>query len=247
MTTRTERAPAPVHAQGPPTGPTHGDQTVAWGPTVRGVLLRYVILTTVLTLAGLALVHLGALDWLRDADVRVSKWFVPRRTPFQDDIAEWLSTFADTVMICGVAAVVAVILWLRHRRRDAVLIAFGLALEAATFITANNIVRRERPPVPTVGDSPTTYSFPSGHVAATLVLYGALAILLLVVVRRPVLRAPVAAMAVVLAGAVAWARIYRGMHFALDVIAGVLLGFTVLVVMVRLLPRTTTSFEEVPR
>ena len=222
-------------------------QAVEWRPTLVGVLVRFVLLSAVFTAAGLALVHLDALAGLRDADLEISRWFVPRRTPAWNDVALFWSNFADTIATCSVALVATAFLWWRHRRRDAVLIAFGLALEAATFITVNNIVQRERPPVRTVGAAPTTDSFPSGHVAATIVLYGGLAIIALVLVHRPVLRFLIAAAPVVLTAWVAWARIYRGMHFALDVLAGILLGFTVLVVMVQLLPRTTTSSEEVLR
>jgi undecaprenyl-diphosphatase len=221
------------------------DQEVDWRPTITGVAVRYVVLTAIVTGLGLALLHLDALAGLRDADLEVSRWFVPRRTDFWDGVALFWSTFADTIAICGVALVASVLLWLRHRRRDAVLIVFGLALEAATFITSNNLVRRERPPVETVGEAPTTFSFPSGHVAATLVLYGALALIALLVVRHVVLRALVTAVPVVLTGFVAWARIYRGMHYTLDVVVGVALGIAVLVLMVRLLRRTTVEHPEV--
>lgn len=221
------------------------EQDVDWRPTVIGVVARYVVLTAIVTGLGLALLHLDALAGLRRTDLEISRWFVPRRTDTWDSIAMFWSTFADTITICSVAAVAVGLLWWRHRRRDAVLIAFGLALEASTFITANHLVRRERPPIDTVGEAPTTFSFPSGHVAATLVLYGALAIIALLVVRHVVLRFAIAAVPVVLTGWVAWARVYRGMHYALDVMVGIALGIAVLVLMVRLLRRTTDEHAEV--
>lgn len=226
-------------------GNAHVEQDVDWRPTITGVAVRYLILTAIVTGLGLALVHLDALAGLRDADLEISRWFVDRRTPGLDSFAQFWSTFADTIAICGVALVASVVLWLRHRRRDAVLIAFGLALEAATFISANNLVRRDRPPVETVGEAPTTFSFPSGHVAATLVLYGALALITLLFVRHVLLRALVAAVPIVLTGFVAWARIYRGMHYTLDVVVGIALGLAVLILMVRLLRRTTEEHAEV--
>jgi undecaprenyl-diphosphatase len=224
---------------------TEVEQEVEWRPTITGVVARYVVLTAVVTGLGLALVHLDLFAGLRDADLEISRWFVPRRTAGLDTFAYFWSAFADTIAICGVALVAAGLLWWRHRRRDAALIAFGLALEAATFITANNLVRRDRPPVETVGEAPSTFSFPSGHVAATLVLYGALALLALMVVRHVVLRGLIVAAPVVLTGCVAWARVYRGMHFALDVIVGIALGLAVLILMVRLLRRTSVEHREV--
>jgi membrane-associated phospholipid phosphatase len=244
--TSTVAATGRRHHAGLGTSRTGVDQEVEWRPTLLGVFVRFVLLSAVLTAAGIALVELDVFAGLRDADLDISQWFVSRRTPAWNDIAQFWSDFADTIVTCSVAFVATALLWWRHRRRDAVLVAFGLALEAATFITVNNLVQRERPPIETVGAPPGTYSFPSGHVAATIVLYGGLAIIALTLVRRPVLRFLVAAVPVVLAGWVAWARIYRGMHYALDVLVGVALGITVLVLMVWLLRRTTHEHEEIP-
>ena len=57
-------------------------------------------------------------------------------------------------------------------------IVVGLPLELAAFLTANYLVARPRPSVPKLGDQPGTYSYPSGHIAATIVLWGAVAVLL---------------------------------------------------------------------
>src|SRR5688572_31078185 len=78
------------------------EQEVEWGPTVKGVLARYVILTAIVTGLGLALVHLDALSGLRNADLDVSQWFLDRRTPGLDTFAQFWSTFADTITICAV-------------------------------------------------------------------------------------------------------------------------------------------------
>jgi membrane-associated phospholipid phosphatase len=107
-----------------------------------------------------------------------------------------------------------------------------LAVELVTFLTISSAVGRERPTVVHLGSVPGTGSFPSGHVAAAIVLYGYLAFL-----RRTLAAprlAPVAALlwTVVAAVAVGWARMYRGMHHPLDVLAGAAMGTALLVVFV---------------
>lgn len=98
-----------------------------------------------------------------------------------------------------------------------------------TFISVNHLVRRDRPPVLTVGDPPSTFSFPSGHVAATIVLYGALAVVLASATRSTTTRAMIAVVPLGFALSVAFARVYRGMHFLSDVLAGALLGALALI------------------
>jgi len=80
-------------------------------------------------------------------------------------------------------------------------------------------VDRDRPPVADPGfeaavSVPTTYSFPSGHATTAFAAAAAVALL------APGLRTAVLA----LAAAVAVSRVYLGVHYVLDVLAGALLG-----------------------
>jgi len=144
----------------------------------------------------------------------------------------------------AVAVIAVAVLFRLHHRWAAAVIAFGLALEVATFITANNLVRRERPPVSTVGDAPTTFSFPSGHVAATVVVWGGLALVVVALTRRKALQALVWLVPVLFVAAVASARVYRGMHFLTDVVAGVVLGLLSLVIVWRTFAPPSVSAQE---
>ena len=196
------------------------------------LFVAYTSLALAITGIGVLLVHASFLEPMREWDLSVSEWFVEHRTPTWDTVLTAASTGADSLGIIGVAVLACVFLGFRHRWRDVLLIAGGLGLEAAVFITANALVRRERPPVLTVGEAPTTFSFPSGHIAATIVLYGCLALLVAASVRSRALQALVWLVPVVFATAVGLSRVYRGMHFTTDVVMGALLGMTCLWVAV---------------
>jgi undecaprenyl-diphosphatase len=79
-------------------------------------------------------------------------------------------------------------------------------------------------------DAPPTSSFPSGHTAAAVTLYGALAIIALRVSTRAWLRTLAVVVAVALPVCVALARLYRGMHYPTDILGGAVLGLAWLIV-----------------
>lgn len=98
-----------------------------------------------------------------------------------------------------------------------------LVLEASVFITVTWFVGRPRPNVARLEGSPVDSSFPSGHVAAAVV-YSAMVIVVFWHTRNRIVRSLAVLLAVSVTFIVGYARIYRGMHYLSDVLAGALLG-----------------------
>jgi undecaprenyl-diphosphatase len=104
------------------------------------------------------------------------------------------------------------------------------------------LIDRPRPPVPHLdAELPPTSSFPSGHTAAAICLYGVIAAMVLARSRRR-RRGPVLAAAIGLVVVIAAARLYRGAHYPTDVIGSVLFALPWLAVTLGVLPlRPVTS------
>jgi undecaprenyl-diphosphatase len=136
---------------------------------------------------------------------------------------------ADTFEIAGGAAIVTVVVLVRRWGRHAFLIVASLAIELSVFLVTNSIVKRPRPTVHHLGGTPSTYGFPSGHTAATVVLFGGIVVLVSVATTRRVPRFAAWVVAVALTLAVGLSRVYRGEHYPTDVIAGAILGIGSLV------------------
>jgi undecaprenyl-diphosphatase len=113
------------------------------------------------------------------------------------------------------------------------LVALAVAGEVTIFLLVTLLVDRQRPPVRHLDQAPPTSSFPSGHVAAAVCMYGALAVLANERARSALVRGLFVALAVLIPLAVALSRLYRGMHYLSDVLGGVILGVTWLFLVVK--------------
>ena len=118
-----------------------------------------------------------------------------------------------------------------HRlRAQACTLPVGLALEFIVFLTVSTTIGRERPDVTPLGSVPSTSSFPSGHVAAGVVLYGGLVLIAASITKSNAVARRTAIPAAVVIAYVASARVYEGVHHPSDVIAGAVLGMGALLV-----------------
>jgi undecaprenyl-diphosphatase len=114
----------------------------------------------------------------------------------------------------------------------AAFVLFVVCVESGAYRMTTVFVHRDRPAVHRLESLPVDASFPSGHTAAALALYGGLLLLLMSRVRRRAVIAVAAPLVVAIPLFVAWARMYRGMHHLTDSVAGVLLGLGALLVIV---------------
>ena len=196
------------------------------------VVAGYAAVVATLLLTGLLLTHVLLDGSLGRWDVDSTRWLSEHRTGFLDNVTGIASRSADTLGIIAVALVVVIVLATRHRWRQAAVLVTGLTLELSAFLAVNALVGRDRPAVPRMGATPSTSSFPSGHTAATLVLYGAIALFVSEAGRALVWRVLAWLAAGIMPVMVGLARVYRGFHHPTDVVFGYALGCAVLLVAV---------------
>jgi undecaprenyl-diphosphatase len=110
-----------------------------------------------------------------------------------------------------------------HRRRLAALLVITMLGMAILDETLKLAFRRPRP-VAFFGPTPNSYSFPSGHAFGSVCFYGVLAAILAARVRGTAAKWSVWTVAVLLMGMIGFSRIYLGVHYPSDVIAGYCAG-----------------------
>jgi undecaprenyl-diphosphatase len=158
-------------------------------------------------------------------DEQLSRWFARERTPGLDDASYVGSVLGDIPVLPGLVVLAVILLVVAGRRiLAAAFVATAGLLELATYRVTSLVIHRDRPHVPRMDHLPVNQSYPSGHVAASVAIYGALAMLISSRFRRRWVTVVAWTLAVLLPVAVAASRLYRGMHHLTDVVSGVLVG-----------------------
>ena len=212
-----------------------GDKKVVTVRLVGGAIALWGLLSLIGLLVTHVLTSGRAQSWDRGVDV----WFAAHRTSSWNTITVFGSGLANTQTAIAVTAVVVLVLrWRLGRWYESWVVVAVIVGELLVFLAVTAAVHRPRPPVIRLDVAPPTSSFPSGHTAAAIALYGCLAVLLLRIYGgRPATRVA----AVVLfcfPVIVGLCRLYRGMHYPSDVLVGALGGgLWLLVVITTLLPR----------
>ena len=202
-------------------------------PIVAGAIafvLGYLALVTATIAAGVLLIEVVLTGTFLRWDNDVVDWLAEHRTPRGVDISWVGSHLAETGTVLAVVAVVTLILCLHHRFVATVFFVSAIAAEAATYLVTTLVIDRPRPHVVRFENLGSGASYPSGHTAASVVIYVGIAILVTTYVRNRVARVAAIVLAIVAPIAVAAARMYRGMHHPIDVIGGALIGVGCLLV-----------------
>jgi membrane-associated phospholipid phosphatase len=194
-------------------------------------LAGWLILAALMIGLGLVLVDvLLPVHAIGSNDEAVNGWFASHRTHSLDDASYVGSSIGDIPFIPGLVILTALGAAFLRRWRVFAFIVGAILIEVATYRVTSLIVHRERPTVPRLDHLPVNQSYPSGHVAASVVVYIGLALLISAKVYSRRVALPLWTLAIALPLAVALSRMYRGMHHPLDVIAGGLMGLAAIAI-----------------
>jgi membrane-associated phospholipid phosphatase len=179
-----------------------------------------------LAAAGEAIVHV---------DGRFAVALHAQATPAATTGFEVVTELGSTAVLLAVAAVAAAYLARLGRRRDAAFIILAFAGAEALTWSLKAVFQRERPSFDDPIATASSFSFPSGHALVSFAVYGALAYVLLEILRSRRARAACVAGAAAVVTAIGFSRLYLGVHYLSDVLAGyaVALAWLLVIAMAR--------------
>jgi undecaprenyl-diphosphatase len=155
------------------------------------------------------------------ARMKVHEFFSPQMTQFMQAM-----TFLGSIAFLSTLFLLITAFWVsRKMYRPAAWLAIAVGGSVLLDVSLKLSFHRARP-LPFVGVVPLTYSFPSGHALSSFCFYGVLAGLLCARIQNAVLRALIWFAAALLVLAIGISRIYLGVHYPTDVIAGYIAAAT---------------------
>ncbi len=195
--------------------------------TASAALLWLVLLTLSITLSVLAAVH----DTL-PADTRIVSWAQGLAFPGQT-LADAVRSITSTQLMLAGGGALALLLWLRGFRREAVLLAAGLIILPLLQFGIKEMVDRPRPTeampeLVKLRGSFSSPSFPSGHVMSSTYFYGFLAYLAVALPLATPARAALAAVSWAVLAFTGPANVWLGVHWPSDVLGGYAWGMVLL-------------------
>jgi undecaprenyl-diphosphatase len=149
------------------------------------------------------------------ADHGLERWIVGHRADWLNGVFEELSRVGSRGAIWILIALVLAVV----RREPRLLVLVVIAVAVAELVTdaLKAVIPRDRPHAHALVALPHSHSFPSGHSATSFASATVIALLV------PRLAVP----ALLLATAIAFSRLYNGVHWPLDVLAGAVLGIAI--------------------
>lgn len=163
--------------------------------------------------------------WVSAFDTAVGDPVHALRTPALTTFFYLCTLMANTGTIVFLTVAAVVVLAVRRRFAEAVLVTVVVAGGQALGTLLKNVVDRARPPATGALISlPGSYAFPSGHALAAVLLYGVLGFLLVRELRSTRARIAAAIAVAALIVLVGVSRVYLGVHWPSDVVAAWILG-----------------------
>jgi membrane-associated phospholipid phosphatase len=184
----------------------------------------------------LGLSWLGQEVWEKEAfgfDTTVLLWIHQWANPGLDAVMLKITALGNPEFVVPLVVLIVGWLWWKHRRLEAKMVAIACLGASILNQELKLFFAKPRPELWTRLITENTFSFPSGHALGSLVLYGLLAYIL--AVQFPKFSRWIYCGAVGFITAIGLSRLYLGVHWPTDILAGYAVGFLWLMICITML------------
>ncbi len=160
-------------------------------------------------------------------DYPISSFIFRMRCDFFDHFFKVVTKFGNTVWV----VVVVFFFLLVFRNQYGITLGSSACICLLSNLLLKKVIRRDRPDGFRL-ISQGGYSFPSGHAMISVCIYGYLVYLVFTKIKNPYLKYSLAIFLLFLILSIGISRIYVGVHYPTDILAGYLLGLMELLIVI---------------
>ena len=182
------------------------------------ILITFVILTFLFLSQGYS-------NILKPFDLNVISYIQNLENEWLTKFYKMITIIADTYQSAIITILLVALLYIKKYYREALFLAITMTTCGLAMPLLKNIFSRERPNFHRLIEI-SGYSFPSGHTTSATTMYLTLAIILLSIMKKlnKYFVFSIAVLGIVIIGG---SRIYLGVHYPTDVMAGICLGISI--------------------
>lgn len=167
-------------------------------------------------------------------DGAITTFVASFRTPVLTNIMLFI-TFLGSELFLDIVIVITILLLFRKHKKDALIFSFILFITVTLELYLKNFFQRPRPEFTLLDNFPIifekTFSFPSGHAMNSFVFYVCCAYFIFRRFKSKKIGYTLVVLSGVLIFLIGISRIYLGVHYPSDVVAGFAAGFVCFVVV----------------
>lgn len=189
---------------------------------------KYLIIISILLLIFLSMLGVVLFDKSLVFDSSIYETLMGFRCSFLDILFKTITWFGNPMTIIGLIVIFIAI----FRNKDSLLLTISALDSVIVNSIIKHIVKRDRPNILRLV-SESGYSFPSGHAMISVCVYGFLFYLAMVRIKNKYLRwVSCLALGFLILG-IGISRIYVGVHYASDIIAGYALAGIEIILLIQ--------------
>jgi undecaprenyl-diphosphatase len=181
-----------------------------------------------------ALASAVGVGFTQSMDEAVLHWFAAHRSPLLDKIMLEVSTLGTGIVLTMIVLVASVFLWQTQHKWSVYVLLIGTIGGRFVNTFLKEFFNRPRPTIVEWATTVHTTSFPSGHAMTSLVTYGSVAYLVGRLEPSARLERITWIIATAIVIAIGFSRMYLGVHYPSDVIAGFIAGLAWLAFVIAL-------------
>ena len=164
------------------------------------------------------------MEAITSLDVRILEALYAVRDPLVVQVLIWVSELGRVPTVYGLAAIIALALLLKRHYAYAAGLAISVVTSGLGILVTKGLIERGRPDQFYQAYLESWHSFPSAHAALGAALYGFLMYTVWHLSPTPYFRYISLAAGIVIIGSIGISRVYLGVHYASDILAGLVLG-----------------------